>query len=88
MKGAGFFRRQQKPRLVAIDPGHTHRTTPGAQRHEAAFRAGQLHATFTLPVGKIGAWRTQDAARLRIDPMLQINYLRFNTTKPEPPAAM
>lgn len=49
---------------------------------ETNFRAGQLHATFTLPVGKIAGWRAQDATKLRIDPMLQVNYLRFNTTKP------
>jgi oligopeptide transport system substrate-binding protein len=49
---------------------------------ETNFRAGQLHATFTLPVGKIAGWRTQDPTKLRIDPILQINYLRFNTTKP------
>ncbi len=49
---------------------------------ETNFRAGQLHATFTLPVGKIAGWRASDATKLRIDPMLQINYLRFNTTKP------
>lgn len=49
---------------------------------ENNFRAGQLHATFTLPVAKIAAWRAQDAARLRVDPSLQINYLRFNVTKP------
>jgi oligopeptide transport system substrate-binding protein len=49
---------------------------------ETNFRAGQLHATFTLPVSKVAAWRAQDAAKLRVDPMLQITYLRFNVTKP------
>lgn len=49
---------------------------------ERDFRAGQLHATFNLPVTKIAAWRKNDAARLRIDPTLQANFLRFNTTRP------
>ncbi len=49
---------------------------------ERDFRAGQLHVTFNLPVTKIAAWRQQDAAKLRIDPTLQINFLRFNTARP------
>ncbi len=49
---------------------------------ERDFRAGQLHATFNLPVTKLAAWRKQDAAQLRIDPTLQINFLRFNTARP------
>src|SRR5439155_22916836 len=40
------------------------------------------HATFTLPVAKIPGWRERDPAKLRIDPMQQINFLRFNVTKP------
>ena len=49
---------------------------------ERDFRAGQLHVTFNLPVTKLAAWQKQDPARLRIDPTLQINFLRFNTTRP------
>lgn len=49
---------------------------------ERDFRAGQLHVTFNLPVTKLAAWRKQDPAKLRIDPTLQINFLRFNTTRP------
>ncbi|WP_438479666.1 peptide ABC transporter substrate-binding protein [Oleiharenicola lentus] len=49
---------------------------------ERTFRAGQLHVTFNLPVTKISSWRERDAAQLRIDPTLQSNFLRFNTTKP------
>ena len=48
---------------------------------ERDFRAGQLHVTFNLPVTKLAAWRKQDAARLRVDPTLQINFLRFNTAR-------
>ena len=49
---------------------------------ERDFRAGQLHVTFNLPVTKIAAWQKQDAARLRADPTLQANFLRFNTSRP------
>lgn len=53
-----------------------------ADDEERAFRAGQLHVTNNLPVAKLGAWRAQDAARLRADPILQSVFLRFNTTRP------
>jgi oligopeptide transport system substrate-binding protein len=49
---------------------------------EREFRAGQLHVTFNLPVAKIAAWRDRDPAHLRLDPVQQTNFLRFNTTKP------
>ncbi len=49
---------------------------------ENDFRAGQLHATFTLPVNKVASWREHDATKLRIDPMMQTVFLRFNVTKP------
>lgn len=49
---------------------------------ERDFRAGQLHVTFNLPVTKIASWRKQDPARLRADPTLQANFLRFNTSRP------
>ncbi len=49
---------------------------------ERDFRAGQLHVTFNLPVTKIASWRKQDPTKLRVDPTLQINFLRFNTARP------
>jgi oligopeptide transport system substrate-binding protein len=48
---------------------------------ERDFRAGQLHVTFSLPVTKIATWREKNPAQLRIDPVLQTNFLRFNTTR-------
>lgn len=48
---------------------------------ERMFRAGQLHVTFNLPVTKIAGWRQQAPDQLRIDPVSQINFLRFNTQK-------
>jgi oligopeptide transport system substrate-binding protein len=47
---------------------------------ERDFRAGQLHVTFNLPVSKLAGWREREPARLRLDPVLQANFLRFNTT--------
>ncbi|MEO5960424.1 MAG: peptide ABC transporter substrate-binding protein [Opitutaceae bacterium] len=49
---------------------------------ERDFRAGQLHVTFNLPLTKIAAWREKNPASLRIDPTLQSNFLRFNTSRP------
>ncbi|MBI2515639.1 MAG: peptide ABC transporter substrate-binding protein [Opitutae bacterium] len=50
---------------------------------ERNYRAGQLHVTFNLPVDKISGWRSagqQNAsAQLRLDPILQTFFLRFNT---------
>lgn len=49
---------------------------------ERNFRAGQVHATHTLPLAKVSGWRERDPARLRVDPFLQTVFLRFNTTRP------
>jgi oligopeptide transport system substrate-binding protein len=49
---------------------------------ERNFRAGQLHVTFNLPVTKIASWREREPAKVRVDPILQSNFLRFNTTRP------
>jgi oligopeptide transport system substrate-binding protein len=49
---------------------------------ERAFRAGQLHVTWNLPVSKLATWRQQAPEQLRADPTLQINFLRFNTARP------
>ncbi len=49
---------------------------------ERQFRAGQLHVTFNLPVTKIPGWREREPEKLRVDPILQANFLRFNTTRP------
>lgn len=46
------------------------------------FRAGQVHLTFDVPKSKITTYRAQTPSPLRIDPLLNITYLNFNTTKP------
>lgn len=56
--------------------------TDNPDTEERSFRAGQLHTTFNLPVAKIAAWREKNPAKLRVDPLLQSVFLRFNTTKP------
>ncbi len=48
---------------------------------ERNYRAGQLHVTFNLPVTKLAPWRERDATQLRVDPLLQSNFLRFNVTR-------
>lgn len=58
--------------------------TENPEADERNFRAGQVHATFTLPLNKVDAWRAADATpagALRLDPFLQTVFLRFNTTK-------
>ena len=49
---------------------------------ERDFRAGQLHVTFNLPISRLTAWREKEPAQLRLDAQSQINFLRFNVTKP------
>ena len=56
--------------------------TENPDTEERDFRAGQLHVTFNLPVTKIAGWREKDPAALRLDPAMQANFLRFNTTRP------
>jgi oligopeptide transport system substrate-binding protein len=67
---------QNRLELVVFFP------TENPDVEERDFRAGQLHATFNLPVTKVAAWRAQNPAQLRIDPTLQVNFLRFNTARP------
>lgn len=80
---------------IVLDKNPHHRDAATAQLEHIAFlpiakpddeernyRAGQLHVTFNLPVTKIAPWRERAPAQLRIDSLLQSNFIRFNTTKP------
>ncbi|MFZ5496689.1 MAG: peptide ABC transporter substrate-binding protein [Verrucomicrobiota bacterium] len=49
---------------------------------ERSFRAGNRHITYGLPTTKIGPYRQENPAALRLDPFLQTVFLRFNTTRP------
>ena len=53
-----------------------------AEVEELNFRAGQLHLTYGLPSSKISSYRQASDPRLRIDPVLGIEYINFNVTKP------
>jgi oligopeptide transport system substrate-binding protein len=49
---------------------------------ELAFRAGQLHVSYSVPASKIAVYRQQTPERLRIDPYLANTFITFNVTKP------
>jgi oligopeptide transport system substrate-binding protein len=49
---------------------------------EKNFRAGQLHITYDILPEKIPTYRKQSPSPLRIDPLLETLFIRFNTTKP------
>ena len=53
-----------------------------ATAQEAAFRTGQLHLTSELPAARIADYRANHPDQLRLDPFLEANFLRFNTTRP------
>ena len=55
--------------------------TDNPDAEERAFRAGQLHLTFGLPVEKIAGYRERTPEQLRLDPFLQTYFLRFNVTR-------
>ena len=50
---------------------------------ERAFRAGQLHITESLPVGKVDSYRRDYPEALRISPFLDTYFYRLNTTRPD-----
>ena len=49
---------------------------------ERAFRAGQLHITESLPVGKVDTYRRDHPEVLKISPFLDTYFYRLNTTRP------
>lgn len=49
---------------------------------ELAFRAGELHVTFSLPISKVAAYRERSDPQLHVNPLLSSSYLFFNTRKP------
>lgn len=48
---------------------------------ERAFRAGQLHISYGLPVEKTAGYRRDHADVLRIEPWPEIDYVRVNVTR-------
>lgn len=55
--------------------------TDNVPADEAAYRAGQRHVTYDLLPGRIATYRDQSPSPLRVDPMLETLYLRFNVTR-------
>jgi len=53
-----------------------------ADAEELAFRAGQLHVTYSVPPSKLATYRQTAPEKLRIDPLLQVYFVNFNATKP------
>lgn len=49
---------------------------------ERAFRAGQLHATNSLPATKVRTYQANQDPALQENPQLGVNYAIFNTTRP------
>ncbi len=49
---------------------------------ENAFRAGQLHLTYDLLPERIGHYRRTAPQLLRVDPLMDTFFLRFNVTRP------
>ena len=56
--------------------------TENLTTEERMFRAGQLHRTSEVPVGKLDYSREQQPASLRIAPYLGTYFYRFNTRLP------
>ncbi|MCX6938481.1 MAG: peptide ABC transporter substrate-binding protein [Verrucomicrobia bacterium] len=63
------------PRRVVFFP------TDNIPADEAAYRAGQRHATYDLLPDRIATYRAQMPSPIRVDPLLETLYLRFNTTR-------
>ncbi len=52
------------------------------ESEERSFRAGQLHLTEALPVGKVESYRRDQTGVLHISPFLDTYFYRLNTTRP------
>lgn len=63
-----------KVRLAAI---HFY-PSESTQAQELAFRAGQLHTTWDVPLSKIEAYRKNSPELLRVEPYFESYFLRFN----------
>ncbi|MSU23334.1 MAG: peptide ABC transporter substrate-binding protein [Opitutus sp.] len=52
--------------------------TDSIESEERAYRAGQLHATWSLPLAKVLPLQRENSPALRIDPTLQTYFFRLN----------
>lgn len=56
--------------------------TDNLDAEERAFRTGQLHATYTLPFGKVDTYRHKTPQYLRSDPYFNTYFFRLNVRRP------
>jgi oligopeptide transport system substrate-binding protein len=93
--GPFVLKRNQRGQVIIVDksPNYWDAATvrlnsihfhPAEDREgeERAFRAGQLHITEALPVGKVDTYRREHPGELRISPFLDTYFYRLNTTRP------
>ncbi len=66
---------------VRLNAIHFHPATD-VESEERAFRAGQLHITEALPVGKVDTYRREQSGALQIGAFLDTYFYRLNTTRP------
>jgi len=64
----------EKVRLAAV---HFY-PSESTQAQELAFRAGQLHTTWDVPLSKIEAYRKDSPELLHVEPYFESYFLRFN----------
>ena len=69
---------QANVRLTAI---HFY-PTDNIDAEERAFRTGQLHVTWALPLSKVLPLEREKSPSLRIDPLLETYFLRLNVRRP------
>lgn len=55
--------------------------TDSIDAEERAYRAGQLHATWALPLSKVLPLQREQSPALRIDPILETYFFRLNVRK-------
>ncbi|MCW5549462.1 MAG: peptide ABC transporter substrate-binding protein [Opitutaceae bacterium] len=66
---------------VRLNAIHFH-VTDSVEAEERMFRAGQLHITEALPVGKVETYRRARDGALHISPFLDTYFYRLNVTRP------
>jgi len=55
--------------------------TDSMESEERAYRAGQLHATWSLPLSKVLPLQSEKSPALRIDPILETYFFRLNVRR-------
>jgi len=66
---------------VRLNAVHFH-PIESADTEERAYRAGQLHATWSLPLSKVLPLQREHSPALRIDPILETVFFRLNVRRP------